>query len=245
MLIDTEAIVLNTLKYGDNRLIVHAYTRLHGRMALMVSMPKSHKGGRSLWQPLSQLSLTCSLSPGREIGHLRSASPARLRPNISAHPDKLAISLFLSEMMSLTLKEQQPDPRLFEWLTAALDMLDLTPRSVANFHIAFLIRMAGLIGFGPDMESNDSDLWFDLREGRFVNPDRSSLPSADIISAQREGGGPIDLSRMTLSNCHLYIMTHGERAALIDAIVDYYAVHVPSFPREVSSLRVLREISGR
>ena len=45
MLIKTEAVVLHTVKYGDNKVIVDMFTAGYGRMGFVVGIPRSGRSG--------------------------------------------------------------------------------------------------------------------------------------------------------------------------------------------------------
>ncbi|MBP5800170.1 MAG: recombination protein O N-terminal domain-containing protein, partial [Prevotella sp.] len=55
MLTKTQAIVLHSIKYGETRLIVDMFTRSHGRLSFIVSLPKSPKAKvkKQYFQPLT------------------------------------------------------------------------------------------------------------------------------------------------------------------------------------------------
>ena len=44
MIVNTDAIVLRAVKYGDSKLVVDMFTRQCGRLSFIVSVPRSGRG---------------------------------------------------------------------------------------------------------------------------------------------------------------------------------------------------------
>jgi DNA repair protein RecO (recombination protein O) len=51
----------------------------------------------------------------------------------------------------------------------------------------------------------------------------------------------IVMMRMDFATMHLYHLTRSERARLLDVLLTYYRLHLPSFP-ELKSVEVLKEL---
>ncbi len=108
MEVKTRAIVLQTIKYGDAQLIVDFFTEKLGRLSFMVRIPKSSKGRlkRQLFQPLMLLQLEFDYRPKSNLQHIREASIGYAFIDIPFSPYKLAISMFLAELLSYTTKNE-------------------------------------------------------------------------------------------------------------------------------------------
>ena len=76
MLTKTTAIVLHNIKYGDSKMIVDMFTRAHGRMSFVVSIPKSSKSKlrKQFFQPLSMLSLEYDYRPKVQLQKIRNVA---------------------------------------------------------------------------------------------------------------------------------------------------------------------------
>ena len=59
MLVKTQAVVLRTIKYGENKLIVDFLTEQEGRLSCVVGIPKTQRGKlkKQFFQPLMILDL--------------------------------------------------------------------------------------------------------------------------------------------------------------------------------------------
>src|SRR5690606_29780945 len=85
--------------------------------------------------------------------------------SLHTHILKSSIVMFLSEVLSATLKEEEANPTLYEFLETTLQWLD-HESEFANFHILFLIKLSKHLGFYPETTNQDLP-YFDLRSGTF------------------------------------------------------------------------------
>ena len=101
MLTKTQAIVLHSIKYGETRLIVDMFTRAHGRLSFIVSMPKTAKGKmkKQMFQPLTMLEIETDVRPLQSLQKLRDIRLSTPFSSIPFEPDKLSISLFVAEFL--------------------------------------------------------------------------------------------------------------------------------------------------
>ena len=134
-------IVLHTTRYGDSSLIVHGYTREEGRTSLMLrgafrtsgKRRPSHPGA-VLLHPLSIVNYVASKSPKAGMAYLREFSPKYRLHSIREDFSKIAITMFISELLYRTLLHSERDEDLYDFLEA-------------NFHLWFLDRYAAYLGF--------------------------------------------------------------------------------------------------
>ena len=248
MICKTEAIVLHTTRYGENRLIVDTYTREHGRLSFIVTVGR---GGRSsmkkqYFQPLTLLSVDADLRPQQQLQRLRGAELLSARLSLLSEPDKLAIALFVAEFLYYALRGEQQDSRLFDYVRSSLEWLDKRPDRYSNFHLVFLMHLSRFLGFYPNLTFHSSSphpsnslLYFDLRAAAFC----ATPPSHHDYLMPEEAGRIRPLMRMDFSTMHLFRLSRAERARLLEVIVRYYRIHLPAFP-ELRSLPVLHDLYG-
>lgn len=237
MLTKTEAIVLHTLKYGESRLIIDLFTREHGRLSCIVSIPKTNRGKikKQFFQPLSLLDVECDVRPRIQLQKIRDARMLHSPLTIDNTPDKMAITLFLAEFLYHALRgEQQPDQQLFDYMKNCFLWLDAATDDYANFHLSFLMHLSRFLGFYPNLEEHP---YFDLREGSF-----SDVPPlhGDFLPPD-EAARVHDMMRMDYQNMHLFRMNRADRNRCLDVMLSYYRLHLPSFP-ELKSLSILKEL---
>lgn len=239
MLTKTRAIVLRTIRYNDQKVIVDLYTEVYGRITSMVTMARSSKGRmkKQLFQPLTSLQLELDYRERQQMQRIKDVQIDTPWTRLSSDPVRMTVGMFLAEVLYYVTRQEQQDDTLFSFLTASLQWLDISEQGIANFHITFLIRMARFIGFLPSAEDYTDGQLFDLRTGEFtlVHPAHSDTLNADEARRMHQ------LLRITYPTMHLYRMSRTERQQCLDIILRYYRLHTPSFP-ELKSLAVMQEI---
>lgn len=240
MLTKTEALVLRCIKYGDSRMIVDMFTREAGRMSFAVSFSRSSRASalrRQVFRPLSLLDVECDIVPRRQLHKLRSARLSCPLAALSADPYKLSISLFVTEFLCHALRGEQQNVPLFDYIADSIQWLDGSVSGVSNFHLVFLMRLSRFLGFYPNLDGYRPGDCFDLRSGCFC----SLRPLHSDVLLPEEAARIRLMMRMNFPTMHLFRMSRDERNRLVEIVVRYYRIHIPSFP-ELRSLAVLREL---
>ena len=219
MLEKTRAVVLHSLRYGDQKVIVTMFTELHGALSFMVRVPRSRKSvvQNVLLSPLSLLELDVDYQESVRLQRLVDVRVDVPYQSLPYNPMKQTIALFLSEFLYYSLREEQANPDLFAYLVNSLLWLDTRTERFANFPITFLIRLSRFLGFWPDEEE-----------------------ACNILHHGEEGYVPLIL-RMDFATMHLFRFSRDQRTRLMEVLNDYYRLHVPHFP-ELRSMAILREV---
>ena len=239
MLTKTQAIVLHAIKYGETRMIVDVFSRSHGRLSFIVSLPKSVKSKvrKQYFQPLTLLEIETDVRQNVQLQKLKDVRLAAAYVSIPFEPDKLSIGLFVAEFLYYALRGEQQNEQLFDYIVNSLTWLDGQTGRYANFHLTFLMRLSRFLGFYPNLDNYSEGDYFDLRESNFcavVPVHRDFLKPDEARKLQL-------MMRMDFATMHLYRMTHQERNRLLEVALTYYRLHLPDFP-ELRSLQVLQEL---
>lgn len=240
MLTKTQVIILRTVRYGDNSIILKTFSRGSGVLSFIASLSrKSHAGLKnSLLQPLNQIE---AVYYTKAKGDLKRLKEARMAYNYQAIPfeaEKTCVGIFMAEVLQHLLQEEEPHPELFDYLQNGLRLLDASEKSIANFHLAFIMQISAMLGFAPERPSAEKRAhFFDLMEGNYVDYE---LPHRHFIQ------GPLvekwrNLQAATLENCHEIKLKADERYHLLEALLDYCRLHITDFG-ELKSLPVLRQV---
>jgi DNA repair protein RecO (recombination protein O) len=237
MQIQTKAIVLSSIKYGDTSLIVRCYTEKAGiKSYLLRAVLKTKKGKLrpAYFQPLSQLDLVASHS---NKGTLNSIKEARISyPYTSMYSDfvKQSIVFFIAEMLSNSVQEEEGNEYLFSYIETSLKWLDLH-ENVSNFHFIFLINLTKFLGFYPD-ELSAHKSSFNMKEGVFTNNSfvGPCLAGSDLSLFKSVLGIKFDMSNELTLNVN-------SRQRLLEIIVEYYELHLMGF-RKPKSIQVLKKL---
>lgn len=231
MLIKTRAIVLHYVKYGESSLVVTLYTERYGRMTCMVSGIRSKKTHLSLtfFQPLTLLEAEIYYKSNREVHRLKELSCPFHYTSIPFSITKSTISLFLAEILWLTLREEEPNEGLFDFLFHAFQLLDSKDEGVANFHLLFLIHYSRYLGIFPaDLESaTDITRFTDMKIFRSLPGDTGRIF--------------MEMLKTSLAHAEKISLNKANRLILLDALVNYYEQHLDGMGR-IKSVAVLKEI---
>ena len=147
---------------------------------------------------------------------------------------KNAMTLFLAEVLGNSVREEERNEPLFEFLEASLQWFD-THDSIANFHVYFLIRLTKYFGFYPDMNAMEA-AYFDLQEGEFNNtPSLNPNLTDENLSFFKIFLG------INFDEVQSVKMNKTNRQELLKSLVLYYELHLQGF-RKPKSLAVLNEV---
>ncbi len=238
MMTNSEAIVLNTLKYGETKIFVNAYTREYGMLTLSTSSSKRKRSNFSnCFQPLSIIEVEFEMKPHADIHPVKSARIGYPATDMAFNPYKMSISMFLAEFLRHALANEQKDYTLFDYIVQSIEWLDAAKEGFSNFHILFMTKLSKFIGIYPNIDSYASGYWFDLADGAFspIAPThRKALQPADAAIV------PL-LARLSFSSMHLLKLSRANRNRCAETIMEYYRLHLPCFP-ELKSFAVLKEL---
>lgn len=237
MLIATKAIVFSAFKYGEADLIVKLFTEKSGlKTYLLRGILKSKKGKLrvSLFQPLTQLEIIANHKDKGGMENLREAKV--LSPYHSLHSNvvKSSVVFFLAEMLKNSVKEEEANEALFDFLQTAFNWFD-NHHSVANFHLLFLLKLSKYLGFYPDDSQKDLDV-FNLLDGTFQDVETNDycISNENLEIMKRFLGTNFE----AISNIKL---SHTSRSGFLNMLLIYYELHLQGF-RKPKSLSVLNEI---
>ena len=239
MLHKTKGIVLNHLKYGENKLVTNIYTETHGRKAFLIHGLHGHKSKfhPTFFQPLTLLDLEVNINPKRELQQVKEINFDYSFQAIPYDNTKRAIALFLAEILFKTLKEEESNKSLFNYLFHAIQLLDAKETGIANFHLVFLMNLTKYLGFYPINNYSETNCIFDPVNGRFYA--FISIPSANIDRTLSLGIHR--LLTLTFDQLETLQLNHQTRNALLRLIIDFYHIHLGSLGA-VKSLPILQSV---
>ena len=241
MLEKTRGIVLHTLRYGDDSMIVDVLTETRGTMAFLVRIPKSRKSAVKipLLRPLNIVHLDMDVRQNRALQRIRDVHVMEPYESIPYEPMKEMVALFLGEVLYYALKHEDRNERLFQFLLYSLHWFDAASTDYVNFHLTLLIKLTRYLGFWPNCEGRGQQQFFDLIEAEFT-PYRPL--HGQCLSVEESEWVPRFL-RMNYASMRRFKMSRQQRNYALDVICNYYRLHIPEFPA-VKSLDVLKEVAG-
>jgi len=231
----TKAIVLSALKYGDYDLIVKCYTEIGIKTFLLKRVFKSSKGKFSpaFFQLLTQLEITANYNPNKTLHFIKEVTINYPYTTISQDVSKQTIVVFLAEILTNALREEEENLKLFSYLEAALQWLD-THTQTANFHLLFLLNLTKHLGFYPKKE--EEFMYFDLQNGKFENRKTSlhMLSGENLRHFKTLLGTNFDTIKTLKFNKRI-------RQDLLEILIEYFELHLHGF-RKPKSLEVLKMV---
>ena len=235
--ITTKAIVLSSLKYSDSSLIVKCYTQEEGLKSYMVrGILKAKKGGLKIayFQPLTQLNIVANHSNKGSLNSIKEVQV--LNPYKTVYKDivKQSVVLFLSEVLTYSIKEEEKNAQLYQYLESGLNWLDLNDK-IANFHLLFLLNLTRFLGFYPDLSEKEK-LGFDLLEGNFSE----YTSQKNVIS----GGNYYQFKKLlgiNFDSIEQVSFNKQERQVVLKTIIRYFELHLDGF-KKPKSLQVLETV---
>jgi DNA repair protein RecO (recombination protein O) len=172
----------------------------------------------------------------RDIQRIREAGIDTHLYSISGDPAKTSMAFFLSEFLTRVLRDTS-DKLIFEFLGRSVQILDMTDKSIANYHLVFMLKLSHFLGFYPNLEEYRDNGLFDMMNGEFV----SCQPLHRHFLNRQESKVLSLLARISYENMHHFVFTRQDRIIIINRIIEYYRLHLYDFPA-LKSLDVLHEL---
>ncbi|GAB3180063.1 DNA repair protein RecO [Telluribacter humicola] len=230
MLHKTRGIALSYIRYRETSIIAKIYTEAFGIQSYIVNGVRSSRSKSNriaLFQPLTLLDLVVYHKDKAEnslyrISELKPRVPFRSLP---FDVIKSSLALFVTEILGKTLREEENNELLFQFLEESILYLDEADRGYENFHIQFLLQLAFFLGFGfESVRELETELAGNLYPHRPDEDQREALMTLLVAPY----GTPVPLDRP-------------RRASLLEMIVFFYKIHMDTLG-EVRSMEVLREV---
>lgn len=230
MLTSSVGIVLASFPYSDSSVICKIYTRDYGLNSFLIKGAKSPKNKHRL----------AALRPFQpvEVVHYRGRSELYLVKEmrieyplhaIAASSEKTCIALFISEVFYKSLSENATDLRLYDFIRASIEWLELT-KNYLNFHLQFLLQLSRYLGFYPKVGQNfNEDLFGELELGNIQHDRKELFTLLSTLITHPE----YNSAELPISNIH--------RRQLLHALVNFYTLHLDK-NLEIKSLPVLESV---
>jgi len=235
-LITTKSIVLSALKYGDTSLIVKCFTEKDGVKSYLIrGVLKSKKGKLkpAYFQPLTQLLLTANHNNKGTLNSIKEVQVIHPYESIPVSIVKQTILLFLSEILTSIIREEEENEVLYNYVETGLIWLD-THDSISNFHLLFLLNLSRFLGFYPDIDVNATH--FNLLEGSNAgSPNHKLSISGEKLYHFKK------LLGINFDAIHTISFNKKERQMVLQIIIRYFELHLEGF-KEPKSLRVLETV---
>lgn len=237
--LSTPALVLHTTEYSETSVIAKVFTRQLGVRSYILKGVR--KGGgrtkRNLLQPLSYLDMVVYVNPKTTLNYVKELAP---HPSDSQFPIpnsqlENALRFFMTELLYKTLREEEPDQELFDYIVSALEQLkDPVSAAHAQMPLVFLLRLTRYLGLWPRDNYSSREPLFDLQAGCFRSTGETTVDAATSLLL------------------HEYLQSVGQdtpspsaslpqRTALMNRLIEYLQLHLDGF-RSFHSHEILHTV---
>ncbi|MEN8122363.1 MAG: DNA repair protein RecO [Bacteroidota bacterium] len=235
----TRGIVLQLIKYSDSQVIAQIYTEHFGRQSFIFRKTKSKKSGISLniLQPLFLLDINARFKESRQIQRAKEINNSPHFTDIPFNVVKSSIAIFLAEVLSKVLIEEEANLPLFEFLHHSILLLDEIEDGLVNFHIFFLYELSKYLGFYPENNFSGHQKHFNISEGRYSNWSKN----VKLVLNEEDSKIFSMLSNKGFHQINEIKLNRAQRQKLLSILLDYYRYHLPEMGK-LKSFEILKQI---
>jgi DNA repair protein RecO (recombination protein O) len=231
----TNGIILKNTKFQDKKNILKIYTLQHGIQSYLVNIGHSKKSKIKAAHVscLNQIECIEQVKQNRSIQLISDIHVSYIYQNLFSNPVKNTIAIFLNEVLLKSLKEQQENKELYQFIVKSLIVFDNQDYEATNFHLHFMVELSKYLGFYPNNNYSKQTCLFDIQDGIFT----AYIP-AHLYYADSELS--FYLSEL-LNNKSDFICNSKTRSDLLTLLIMLYKLHIPNFG-EIKSIQILKEI---
>jgi DNA repair protein RecO (recombination protein O) len=239
MLHKTRGIVFQVTDFGETSVVAKIYTELFGLQGFLVNSvrKKNAKVKQHVLHPLSLVDLVVYHKERKGLHRVAEVRSSPALQNIPFNIIKNSVTLFLDEVLCKSIREEEPNQQLFDFLFHSIQLLDVQSPVNNDFHLCFLVQLTKYLGFFPAENFSGEEKFFNLREGVFQDEPPGHMNYMDaglseIFSLLLQSS--LDFSSRLSAPV-------AQKRKLMEKLLEYYRLHLTGFT-EVKSLKVLEEV---
>ena len=239
MLVPTQGLVLHTSPYSESSLIVKVFTLDNGLQTFMVKgvRGKTSKNRAAFFQPMTFLRFVQNNRPSKSgIGYIKDIELFYAYRSFATTMNKSAILIYLSDLLSHTLTQQERNEPLYHFIFQSVEWLDLVETGYANFPLYFTLELSRFLGFYPQSNYREHAL-FDMMEGQFV----MTVPEHAYYLDEENSRYLSRILNLGIDEIARVPMMGLQRNALLDGIIAFMRLHAPVL-KGLQSHEVLKEV---
>ena len=223
----TKGIVFNFVKFRESSVIARIYTAEFGLKNYIINNVRSNKPRFpvSYFQPMTLLDLVVYNKNHADINRISEIKCWHPYKSIPYNVIKSSVALFITEILYKTLREEEANPDLYNFMEESLLFYDDMEEAYTNFHLQFLFKYARYQGIEP---LKISDLVHEIESNNFL----VSIPKSSFT----------DIDRLIEANYHAGInISNDLRRKLLSMIILFYQIHFDQL-KEIKSYKILVEV---
>ena len=166
----SRAIALSYIKQGESSIIAKIFTEEKGLQGFIIKGVRAKKSKKKLglFQALELSTINATFLPNKNLQYLTDISLYNSERQEGINITKSFLSLFVAEVISKILHENEVDKPLFSFVWKLKTTLATATEIDPNFSLQFLINLSKHMGFYPLFEVEENT-YFNLEIGEFTN----------------------------------------------------------------------------
>ncbi len=239
MIVKSKGIVLRTVKYSETSLILDILTRELGLKTYIISgvRKKNAKVTLGMLQPMNVLDLVVYDNDNAKINRIKEVQMNYVFKSLPFDIYKSSIALFMVEIIAKSIKEKESNEEFYDFCENSLIFLDQTNKNISNFHLIFLVKMSDFLGFNPVSNYSESNIYFDLREGKFTN----NTPHHIDYLNERNSKKLVELMDIDLERPEDIAFSRVDKHNLLESLILYFKIHLVDFGK-IKTLEVFKKV---
>jgi len=228
MIVNTEAIVLKSIKFGDSSIISHIFTQSDGKISVIAKGARSPKSKfLGILEPMNYLSVSFYKKSQKDLHTLSDAEKIIDFHKISSSLNHLACGLMFIESLYHTLDSYESNQSVFDVSISFLSLLNQLGSNPFSCFIKSQIQLLKLVGYEFFITSDLTR----IREKCYINIENASLSnsreSINFIKFEKQTYKKmIDISEKDLNDCSDIIITTKEFNEIVNFFVNYFGYHL-------------------
>ena len=166
----SRAIAISYIKHAESSIIAKIFTEEKGLQIFIIKGIRNKKSKKKLglFQALQLSNINATYLPKKNLQHLTDISLLNSQMQEGVNMKKNFLSLFVAEVTSKILHENEVDKPLFQFLWNLKNVLATSNEIDPNFPILFMIDLSKYMGFYP-LNKKENSPYFNLELGEFTN----------------------------------------------------------------------------
>jgi DNA repair protein RecO (recombination protein O) len=230
VIVSTQGIVLQSIKYSEHSLIVKIFTRKNGVVSFIIknAFGKKSKQPVSYFAPLNILDIVYNESYTEKLTFLKEVSVAHPFHAIPLDIKKNSLLLFFQELlMKLLYHANAPDEALFDFIVNQLLELETTKNMAPDFHLVFLAQLIQQLGYTPQLNFSLETPYFSIEDSNFGTvfveipyflSKEASFYLYSILKKQNYALPPKKTRIELLNGMILYLMKYHKQIKVIESV---------------------------
>jgi DNA repair protein RecO (recombination protein O) len=229
----TEGIIIQKINYSETSLIIKALTKDKGLQSFIFQGAKRKGKKGQIISPLSIVHLTYFQRNDSQLAKISQVDLAVVYKDIPFNPIKSAILFYINELIQNSIKEEEYNLQLYEFLKNTLQILDIQTE-LSNFPLKFTLALLGQIGYYPSIDK--AGIYFDFLNGKIIKNE----PNHPYYLDEKTTKYLIDINNQPMS-INGNIIPRLIKKELLNGLLDYYKIKIEGF-KPLKSIEIIETV---